>query len=60
MEYEGETLGIIHNNSAEELSYDLSGYGCDFGVICQTIGMGGANLEGSVLTLAAQTSVIMK
>lgn len=60
VEYEGETLGIIHNNSAEELSYDLSGYGCDFGVICQTIGMGGANLEGSVLTLAAQTSVIMK
>ena len=60
VEYEGETLGIIHNNSAEELSYDLSGYGCDFGVICETIGMGGANLEGSVLTLAAQTSVILK
>ncbi len=61
VEYEGESLGIFHNISTETISYDLSKFeGCAFGEICDYIGMGSATLEGSVLSLGPQTSVIMK
>ena len=61
VEYEGEVLGILHNTSQEELSIDLSGVsGADFTKILDTIGTGSAKLSGTVLTLGAQTSVILK
>ena len=61
VEYEGESLGIFHNTSSEPLSYDLGAYeGCGFAQLCEVIGMGGATLEGSLLTVDAQTSVILK
>ena len=59
--YEGEVLGLIHNTSTEELTYDLSK--CKdftFTEICSFIGMGTATLEGTILTIAPQTSVIVK
>ena len=59
--YENETLGILHNNSTEELTFDLSS--CDaysFSEICDFIGAGTATLEGTILTLGPQTSVIIK
>lgn len=59
--YEGETLGLFHNNSTETLTLDLSGCeGCAFAELCDYIGMGSATLEGTVLTLGPQTSVILK
>lgn len=59
--YEGETLGLFHNNSTEEISYDLSKIeGFSFREICDFIGAGYATLEGTVLTLGPQTSVIVK
>ena len=61
IEYEGEVLGLLHNNSTEEVTYDLSKFdNCSFSEICDFIGMGSASLEGSVLTLGPQTSVIVK
>lgn len=61
IEYEGEVIGLFHNTSAEEISYDLSKFeGCNFSEICDYIGMAGATLEGTVLTVGPQTSVIMK
>ncbi len=61
IEYEGERLGLFHNNSTEELSFDLSGCeGCDFSSVCDFIGMGSAKLEGTVLTVGPQTSVIVR
>lgn len=59
--FEGETLGLLHNTSTEEISYDLSECkDCSFQELCDFIGMGSAKLEGTVLTLGPQTSVIVK
>ena len=58
--YEGETLGLFHNTSTEEVSYDLSRCEGGFSRICDFIGMDEAKLEGTILTLGPQTSVIVK
>ena len=61
VEHEGDTIGIFHNTSTEEMVIDLSKYdGCGFERLLEAIGMGSAKLEGSVLTIGAQTSVILK
>ncbi|MBE6542124.1 MAG: hypothetical protein E7672_06720 [Ruminococcaceae bacterium] len=63
IEYEGETLVLIHNTSTEEISYDLSGCsaldGYTFKEISDYIGVGKAKLDGTVLTVGPQTSVIL-
>lgn len=59
--YGDEILGLFHNTSTEELTYDLSK--CKdyiFSEICDFIGTGTASLEDTVLTLGPQTSVIVK
>jgi glycosidase len=62
--YEDVTLGIFHNTAMEELSVDLSTCkdlsGYTFDDLCEIIGVGEAKLEGTVLTLGPQTSVILK
>ena len=59
--YEGEVWGLLHNNSTEEITYDLSKFqDCAFSQICDFIGMGSATLDGSMLTVGPQTSVILK
>jgi len=60
VEYEGETICILHNNSTsfEALSCDISELGMS--EICEVIGVGSAAQEGNTLTLDAQTSVILK
>jgi glycosidase len=61
IDYEGEVWGLFHNNGTEELTYDLSKLeGCAFAEVCGFIGMGSAKLEGTVLTVGPQTSVILK
>ena len=61
IEYEGEVLGLIHNNGLAELSYDLSKLkNGTFTELCDFIGVGSAALEGTVLTVGPQTSVILK
>lgn len=61
---EDQTLGLFHNTSMEEISYDLSKCagleGYSLTEICDFIGMGGAALEGTILTVGPQTSVILK
>ncbi len=63
--YNEETLGIFHNTSAtDEISFDLSSCkdleAYSFSKVCDSIGIGSAKLEGSILTLSPQTSVILK
>ena len=60
VDYEGESLFILHNNSTnfEAFTLELSEIGAR--EICEVIGMGSAAIEGGVLTLDAQTSVILK
>ena len=61
IEYGGETIGLFHNVSTEEVSYDLSKLeGYAFSELCDFIGVGTATLEGTVLTVGPQTSVIVK
>ncbi len=64
IEYEGEKLVLLHNTDSEEVSIDLSQLegleGLNLTELCQAIGAGGATLKGTVLTVAAQTSVLLK
>ncbi len=64
VEYEGERLLILHNNSTESITYDLSAKAELDGfawadMIAEAVGAGGATLNASVLTLAGMTSVVI-
>ena len=58
IEYDGETLYLFHNTDTGELTIDVSEFGA--ASLCDTIGNGSAKMEGTTLTIGAQTSVIMK
>lgn len=58
VDYEGETMLILHNNGTEAISYDLAEYGVE--ELLDFIGMDQASLEGTVLTLGPQTSAIVQ
>ena len=61
IDYGEETVGLFHNTSTEEISFDLSKCtDCSFSEICDYIGMGNAELDGTILTVGPQTSVIVK
>ena len=61
IDHEGQLLGLIHNNGTAEASYDLGKLkNGTFTEVCDFIGMGSATLEGTVLTVGPQTSVILK
>lgn len=64
IEYEGAKTLLLHNNSTAEISYDLSKCkaleGFAVTELCGFIGMGEAKLEGTVLTVGPQTSVVIK
>jgi glycosidase len=58
--YGGKTLGLLHNNGNEPIAYDLSQLDVAFTELKDCIGMGGATLEGTLLTVDPQTSVILE
>ena len=60
IEYEGQTIGLIHNNGTEAISIDLADLNVTFTELCGFIGMGEATLEGTVLTVGPQTSVVVQ
>lgn len=64
VDHEGEKLVILHNNSTGELSVDLSTgkglEGVSLSRLCEAIGVGNASLEGTVLTIAGLTSVVIR
>lgn len=65
IEYGDESLALIHNTSmTETISYDLSTCtafdGVTLSTICDYIGQGEATLNGTVLTIGPQTSVIVE
>lgn len=63
IEYGDQVLGLFHNTSMEEVTIDLTKcYGIDghtFTKVCDTVG-GTATLEGNMLTIAPQCSVILE
>ena len=62
--YNNEKLVIMHNTSTSEITYDLADCTALNGYIpsdlCDFIGVADAKLEGTILTLGPQTSVILK
>lgn len=64
VEYGEESLVIMHNNSIESITIDLSQCkaldGYTPSQICDYVGVGAATLEGTMLTIDGQTSVILK
>ena len=61
--YNGEQTVLLHNTSTEEKVIDLStcsGYPAELKKLADFIGQGEASLSGTTLTVAPQTSVIMK
>ena len=60
VEYEGSTLCILHNISTDiPFTVDLADTDIPCRSILEVIGMGEASLEGTVLSLAPQTSLIL-
>ena len=64
VKYNGSYVVIIHNTSTAEATYDLSRCAALAGMsvteLCDYIGVGEANLNGTMLTISGQTSVILK
>ena len=64
VEYNGEYLVIIHNTSANELTYDLTRCaalnGKNISTVCDYVGSGAAFMNGSLLTIPAYSTVILK
>ena len=59
--YNGSTVMVLHNTTEEALTVDLAQLnGPQMTAISATAGMGSAHIDGTVLTIDAQTSVILK
>lgn len=59
--YEGETVAVFHNTTTEQVQIDLSTVtDLSFQTLAAAVGMGGAKLEGNILTIDAQTSVVLR
>ena len=58
--YEGTTVAVLHNTSRSTITVDLSDVtDLKFTQINAVIGMGTGSLEGAVLTLDSQTSIVL-
>ncbi len=58
--WQGKTVCVLHNTSTDEVSVDLSQIeGFSFESFT-AVGRGSAKLEGTILTLAGQTSVVLR
>ena len=59
--WNGNTVCVIHNTTLSEKTLDLSEVTeLPFDTLSAAIGMGGASLDGGVLTLGSQTSVVLR
>ncbi|MBQ6465006.1 MAG: hypothetical protein IJJ43_01900 [Oscillospiraceae bacterium] len=56
----GSTVCVLHNTTAEPITVDLVDAGLDFSELRAAVGPGGATLEGTTLTIGAQTSVVLR
>lgn len=59
--YEGSTVAVIHNTSMSDVQVDLSQVtDLSFRTLAACVGMGQATLDGTVLTISGQTSVVLR
>ena len=60
-EYEGKTVAVIHNTTTQDVTIDLSKYPeIPRNLLAAFAGLGVATLDGTILTLPAQTSVVLR
>ena len=60
-EYEGKTVAVIHNTTTNDVTIDLSKYPqIPADALAGFAGVGTASLDGTILTLSGQTSVILR
>ena len=64
-EWNGRTVAVLHNPTERTQVLDLAAAGCPSFAECSAVvecvpGQGGATLEGAVLTLGSQTSVVLR
>ena len=60
-QYEGKTVAVIHNTTTDEVTIDLSKYPeIPSTLLAGFAGVGTATLDGTILTLPGQTSVILR
>ena len=59
--YDGKSVMVIHNTQNEEVSFDISLLSSgEFTKLNASIGLNDATLDGSILTLGAKTSVVLR
>lgn len=59
--YNGSTVAVLHNTTNKQVTIDLSKLtDISLETIAAIVGLGSANLEGTNLTLDAQTSVVLR
>ena len=64
VQYEGDTIGIIHNVSSKAITVDLAKSAAlseyMFEAVLECVGEGSATLDGTTLTIDGYTSIILK
>ena len=59
--WEGSTVAVLHNTTNSTVKLDLSAAtDLPFSALSAVIGLGGATLEGTMLTLEGQTSAVLR
>lgn len=59
--YEGTTVAVLHNTTTEQVTIDLATItDVSLTQLAAVVGLGNATLEGTVLTLDGQTSVVLR
>ena len=59
--YEGSTVAVLHNTTTDVVTIDLTQLtDVQLSQLAAVVGVGGATLEGNVLTLEGQTSVVLR
>ncbi len=58
--WEGNTVAVIHNTTGRAVTLDLAAAGAPYETLSAVIGIGGASLNGSMLTLDEQTSAVLR
>lgn len=58
--WEGSAVAVLHNTTGRTITLDLSAAGAPYNALSAVIGVGGASLDGALLTLDGQTSAILR
>ncbi len=60
-EYDGKTVAVLHNTTTDAVTIDLAQItDVSLTTLAAVVGLGNATLEGTVLTIEGQTSVVLR